>query len=504
MGEHEVPEDKLCFSSCVVYATVGSLVDRDLSSDQEALLLKALHQENGGRQTNGKLYAGRPHCRWGVHPDVLLRTGLTGHQESVSAQELCIGATIEEGVLQPAYLLDAVVDEEVREDLETHVKRLGSILWPTDLAEERKREYPVVSAATLLVRLFPTGVATCTVHLTLRSSAESPVSDSQIDSLLKCLDPRRRSASNETFLGMPPPDLATILTGMLAAISNLAGNAIRGRVEKELAEGKIDEQKGKKLAAGTGTLFPNIGVSLRARVNWVSDTLPTWAHPEVEQLPYCTLDLEMGGSPFWNESGSEVTTRLHRRLFHLMAGSYLGLASKTLRVPAALDARRGGERLRSLTWSSDSLVIGSARGAAVLFRSQDGGEWLEVPDVIVAFRQSTLDVVEGMIGVWNALGLLNVRVDAAIQELRREPRENVKPLEDLVTARRIFARLLSEPIFYQAEGSSVRSISMFMRQEFGVTELREALLQKLSEVRDLHDLQLHVAALQQIRAERGE
>ena len=414
---------------------------------------------------------------------------MTGFHESATAQELFIGAVVTRTGLEPGYLFDAIQDEQIKTDLRTEVDRLGHVLWPSSLTEERKRDYPSVTAASLLVRLFSTGVATCTLRLDLQSSDEVPVRDVQLDNLLKCLDPRRRTAPSETLIGAPPPDLTKILSGLLAAISTEASNTFRNSGSDK--ESEHDHAP-----------FPDIGSILRARVNWTPESLPHWARPEIEQLPYCTLDIEMGESPFWETN--ETATVLQRRLFHLMAGTYLRLDSETLRVPLTLRSPDENERLQSLTWSTDSFVLGTARGSIILFRSRNGGEWPEKPDVITAYRQSTIDAIEGMIGVWIALGLLNVSVDQAIQGLTLEPRENVEPLKHLATARHIFARLLSEPMFYQAEGSTVRAISKLMRHELGIIDLREALLKKLSEVRDLHDLLLHLNALRQIEAERGK
>lgn len=478
----------LTFSRCVIYATVGTLVDRDLSSEEENRLTSGLKWTDEEEATDGKLYTGRPPCRWGVHPDILLRTGLTGSPESRTAQELFLGLDVTQDGLCPEGFLRLILDDVTKTEFKNETQLLKQVLWPDGLGEKQEDYYPSPAKASLLARLFPSGVSTCTLRLELDSSDERPVSDVQLDNLLDCLDPRRRTAPTETLLKSRPPDLTKMLGGLLAALSTAASQVMN-------VNEPIDDGQRRR------TLFTDRGALMRARVEWTPIGLPPWARPEVEQLPYCTLDLEMGESPFWENN--QESTIFHRRLFHLMAGTYLGLDSKTLRIPTRLRSPYHDERLDSLSWSTDSFVFGTARGSVILFRSQNG-EWLEKPGVVNAYRQSSIDAIEAMIGAWNALGLLNVSVDQCIQELTLEPQKNVEPLKHLATVRRIFARLLSEPMFYQAEGSTVRSISKRVRGQLGVLELRESLLQKLSEVRDLHDLLLHLAALKQIQSERGE
>jgi len=487
MTEQSNDGQELRFHPCRIHLTVGSIVDRQLSPSKESRLVKALGQDLGEEHADGQWHVGRPNCRWGVHPDILLRTGLTGSQESGTAQEFFLRERITPDG-SPGGVLSTFAAAEAQTGTTSQVDVLRKTIWPKRLSKEALADYPLVSNCTVLCRVLPSGVATCTVSVECKTSESAPATDVQIDNLLKCLDPRRRPEPRQSILGSEPPDLTKILAGGIAALGHQVWDITQ--------EKQLDRDGG---STKHTAVLKDLGIDLRARTEWLPGTLPDWCRVEVEQLPYCTIDVGIGKSSFW-EDGTAADTA-HRRMFHLMAGTYLGLTSRTLEVPRRLRDQPDQQRMRSLTWSRDSFALATARGAGLAFMSGNG-EWFRDLQMAESYRRSAICAIEEIVGTWVALGLLNVWVDKAIHELGEEPARNIDQLDDLSTARRILARLLGEPIFYQAEGSSVRSIAELARSELGIAELRDSLLKKLSEVRDLHDLLLHLAALRQIQSEQ--
>lgn len=543
----------LTFAPCRVHVSVATLVERSLPPELEAALRGGRAGEPVGLAGWG---LGRPAMRWGVHPDILGACGNVPDRTPANPLELHVIRKIASSS-QPTEVFPALFgssrvacEKDERMVAEEQLGLLKAALWVhgTDLAD-----------ATVVVRVLPRGVATLTVSVVFRG----PVGATELSHFLRRLDPRRRLEPSDAR-GVLAPDLSRLLWSFVAdcrsairhellrtgpvqraflrafaegrgvkpasrgvrkALENalkVAGVKPQGFFRGEPANRILDrdllpvlkpafvESKGgahavRRLATSLlGCRLVDLGGRHRAPVDGASQTeaLEAWARPEVEQLPFCTVDLETRSEGVWRDTADSDSAHLY--LFHLLSASYLEPHVGSLEIPDELRApgMAGAQRVRSLTWSRDSIVAAGPRGALLLFQPENGGHWSA--NFKELYRRSALDVIEEVLGTWAALVLLNVDIDSSIAQLGQDPVHNLEPLESLAAARRTVSRLLSEPLLYQAEGSTIRALGEQLREAFRLPDLQASIGKKLSQVRDLHDLLLHLEGVRQIRQERGD
>jgi hypothetical protein len=241
-----------------------------------------------------------------------------------------------------------------------------------------------------------------------------------------------------------------------------------------------------------GARMVNLGFDVRAR----GDT------SVVQMLPYVLLDCDINDVDFWTNDSAQVRSQKHRRIFHIAVGSYLPIGSKSEHIPAELRPSPKEDLLGSLSWSEDSLLFGYTRGSGILFRSaKPTSEWPAVK--MKAYRKAILDTTEQAVGMWSALGTLNVHLDGVLRRIGGKPLENEPALSEVESVRTILTFLLGEPSMYQIEGGSILTFQDTLRKRFGIDYLRDLLFRKFESVKDLHDLQMHLEALRQIQKENA-
>jgi hypothetical protein len=354
-----------------------------------------------------------------------------------------------------------------------------------------------VESARILVRVFPSGIAVLTLSV---SFSGKDIEDKAVDHFLTCLDPRRRLYADvkkvikNTKL---PPDLISILDALLLDLRvSSVPDAIWERIGNNCCvETYTDEQWNEEF----GRKMLNLGFSVRHKPKKKIDNRQSEDFA-AQMLPYVTIDCEVDDPEFWNfDDSSEPTWTKHRRLYHTAVGSYLPLFAKSERIP--VECRRSPDQdvIKSFGWSRQSILFGTTRGTCVVFSSVD-----EPPEWSLAktpYWQAVQDAVEQTVGMWAALGTLNVHVDGILRTIAGEPLRQSPALSDVAAARTTLTYLLGEPSIYQLEGGSVLAFQDNLRTAFRIDHLRDLLFSKFESVKDLHDLQMHLTALRQIRRE---
>ncbi|MGA7325482.1 MAG: hypothetical protein WBX25_13575, partial [Rhodomicrobium sp.] len=103
---------------------------------------------------------------------------------------------------------------------------------------------------------------------------------------------------------------------------------------------------------------------------------------------------------------------------------------------------------------------------------------------------------------WSALGILHSLADATIQDLSLDPLENASSLKNLASIRRNYARLRASRLLYQIDSGSLQVLAQMLRRFLSIKRLEDHLTEKLRQTESLHELTLHLGALDQIRGER--
>lgn len=355
-----------------------------------------------------------------------------------------------------------------------------------------------VKSARILVRVFPSGIAVLTLSV---SFSDKDIKDKAVDDFLTCLDPRRRLYAdlNEVIKNTKlPPDLISILDALLL---DLRVSSVPDAIWEQIGhncyvETYTDEQWNEEF----GRKMLNLGFSVRHKPakkisNRQSEDFAA------QMLPYVTIDCEVEDPEFWNfDDSSEPTWTKHRRLYHTAVGSYLSLSAKSECIPVGCRRSPDQDVIKSFGWSKQSILFGTTRGTCVVFSSAVDGssEWSRAK---TPYWQAVQDAVEQTVGMWAALGTLNVHVDGILRTIAGEPLRHSPALSDVAAARTTLTYLLGEPSIYQLEGGSVLAFQDNLRTAFRIDHLRNLLFSKFESVKDLHDLQMHLTALRQIRRE---
>jgi hypothetical protein len=119
------------------------------------------------------------------------------------------------------------------------------------------------------------------------------------------------------------------------------------------------------------------------------------------------------------------------------------------------------------------------------------------------YRQSSVDIVERTVARWSALGILHSLTDAIIQELTINPSTNATVLRYLASIHRNYARLRHSRLLYQIDSGSLHVLARELRRFMSIKRLEEHLTEKLRQTESLHELTLHLGALDQILRERS-
>jgi hypothetical protein len=438
---------------CSVVLTVGTIVDMEKAEETLHKLCEIRPFKRGSTQDFGGWTPYRPKERFGVHPDAVFDVGRLPGALGV-IPEFFLRSRLYMEQSQKALPGGDVVESAIREALLGH-------------------GYPTPEEITTLVRLLPSGIGTLSVRFNFES-----IEGEKLSEVLSRVDPRRHPAATP-----PAPDLAVLLN---ARIREFAGGGWLA----------VEDRGGATCPLG----MADLGNEMRARIPPPAalDHLAEWQRPETEQRPYTFVSAIVPNDEVWAEKPSEEGFDLHRQLFHIVAGPWVPYGSPKLRVPSRY---MEGQRLKSPMWSTDVIAAVCARGAGMFRQAGANGN---LPDPHAdAYLNSALDVSEQLVGTWSALGTLGVMLDRKILDLRSQVPENLEPLRMLAKIRRLLIRVLAEPLSFELEGSSLNDFAAILRGDLEVDALRESLFSRLREARELHELHLHIEAVEQIMREHA-
>jgi len=524
------PQD-LTINDCRVYLTVATLVDRGLPPELESLLGSKKPEFN-----EWKLF--RPSQRYGVHPDFVFDIG------QVSSPNACTFELHSHRTFETKESENTKIEPSDAAWMIAGVVPVFAFRKKYGLPNKVREAWPWPSIVDVMLRLLPSGVATLTLRIHFNT-----IKGEQLDALLKCLDPRRRSKSP----GVNPPDLLGVLrsgigslrASLLEQLENdsnglakdwlwpIARSVTTTKIsESGVKWGMIVEKAPKDAFGGAFDVFadymrgelelsrrPDLlarqivalkqdllvdqGGTTASTLEQAADSaLKDWQLIEAVQRPYVFIAGTITNEGIWSTADADLTdrARLHRLLFHVITGPYVPYGSDTLRIPEVYRAGDGTrELLRSHTWSDDAIVFHSARGSGFFVQQKNGGKW--EPDQVEAYENSAIDVIEHVVGTWAALGIIEIKIDRATLRLGPNPLSNWKVLHDLAAIRRTLARLTGDRLLYRIEGSSLRPLADGLRVDLGLDRLQQDVHFKLTEVKELHELLLQLEAVRQIREE---
>lgn len=262
-------------------------------------------------------------------------------------------------------------------------------------------------------------------------------------------------------------------------------------------------------------LLRDLGRDARVRPEWmdnypasVKDKDPAGdARPQVEQPPFCLVYLEA-----LNYDGTFLTedSVAARKLFDLFSGTKERLIEGRWHIPEihlATSKKSNKRILKSLSWVDDAMTFCSHRGAGLIADCSNAARVSKTSptwpaEFNVLYHQSAIDIAERTVARWSALGILHSLADATIQDLSLDPLENASSLKNLASIRRNYARLRASRLLYQIDSGSLQVLAQMLRRFLSIKRLEDHLTEKLRQTESLHELTLHLGALDQIRGER--